>query len=211
VRSTRGPLPPGPMVCSTHAGSPRSTTQETPIGGLQRVGQPTVVRPDGAGQGALLGPSNAEKSALHGRLTGSHADAEPYPFTTQFSQPGMLCFEDIAFQLIDLSPVSTQHPVRWPAPSWYLPARHGELLGEAFDAGLDVAPEIFGALVLRDRPEHFLQRGEPVLGSAGMPVLSVGGLALGRAIRRHLRHHGRPCPARRKGDDSARTPGHRLR
>jgi ribosome-interacting GTPase 1 len=38
---------------------------------------------------------------------------EPYPFTTQFPQPGMLCFEDIAFQLVDLPPVSAQHPVPW--------------------------------------------------------------------------------------------------
>jgi uncharacterized protein len=62
---------------------------------------------------ALLGPPNSGKSALHARLTGSHADVEPYPFTTQFPQPGMLCREDIAFQLIDLPPVSTQHPVPW--------------------------------------------------------------------------------------------------
>jgi uncharacterized protein len=55
---------------------------------------------------ALLGPPNSGKSALHARLTGSHADVEPYPFTTQFPQPGMLCREDIAFQLIDLPPVS---------------------------------------------------------------------------------------------------------
>jgi hypothetical protein len=62
---------------------------------------------------ALLGPPNSGKSALHARLTGSHADVEPYPFTTQSPQPGMLRFEDIAFQLIDLPPVSAQHPVPW--------------------------------------------------------------------------------------------------
>jgi ribosome-interacting GTPase 1 len=93
----------------------KDLTQElaAPRKGGARTGPPTVVRREGAGQMALLGPPNSGKSALHARLTGSHADVEPYPFTTQFPQPGMLCFEDIAFQLIDLPPVSAQHPVPW--------------------------------------------------------------------------------------------------
>jgi hypothetical protein len=77
-------------------------------------GGPTlVIRPEGAGQVALLGPPNAGKSALHLRLTGSHAQVAPYPFTTQFPVPGMLPFEDIQFQLVDLPPVAAEHPVPW--------------------------------------------------------------------------------------------------
>ena len=93
----------------------KDLTQElaAPRKGGARTGPPTVVRREGAGQVALLGPPNSGKSALHARLTGSHADVEPYPFTTQSPQPGMLRFEDIAFQLIDLPPVSAQHPVPW--------------------------------------------------------------------------------------------------
>jgi uncharacterized protein len=93
----------------------KDLTQElaAPRKGGARTGPPTVVRREGAGQVALLGPPNSGKSALHGRLTGSHANVEPYPFTTQFPKPGMLCFEDVAVQLIDLPPVSTQHPVPW--------------------------------------------------------------------------------------------------
>jgi 50S ribosome-binding GTPase len=73
-----------------------------PRRGGARTGRPTVVHREGAGQVALLGPPNSGKSALHARLTGSHAAVEPYPFTTQFPQPGMLRFQDVAFQLIDL-------------------------------------------------------------------------------------------------------------
>jgi ribosome-interacting GTPase 1 len=76
-------------------------------------GPATVIRPEGAAQIALLGPPNSGKSALHARLTGSHAESAPYPFTTQFPQPGMLAHEDIHFQLIDLPPVSPAHPVPW--------------------------------------------------------------------------------------------------
>jgi len=81
--------------------------------GGTRTGPPTVIRPEGAAQIALLGPPNSGKSALHHALTRSHAAVGPYPFTTQYPQPGMLPFEDVAFQLVDLPPPTTEHPVPW--------------------------------------------------------------------------------------------------
>jgi ribosome-interacting GTPase 1 len=78
-----------------------------------RTGPPTVIRPEGAGQIALLGPPNSGKSALHHALTRSHSAVGPYPFTTLYPQPGMLPFEDVAFQLIDLPPPTAEHPVTW--------------------------------------------------------------------------------------------------
>jgi ribosome-interacting GTPase 1 len=84
-----------------------------PKKGGARTGPATTVRPEGAAQVVLVGPPNSGKSALHARLTGSHAAVAPYPFTTQFPQPGMLSCLDIAFQLVDLPPVSAQHPVPW--------------------------------------------------------------------------------------------------
>lgn len=81
--------------------------------GAARTGPPTVVRPEGAAQIALLGPPNSGKSSLHHALTRSHAAAGPYPFTTQYPQPGMLPFEDVAFQLVDLPPLTAEHPVPW--------------------------------------------------------------------------------------------------
>ena len=77
-------------------------------------GGPTlVIRPEGAAQIALLGPPNSGKSALHARLTGSGAPVAPYPFTTQYPQPGMMPHEDIHFQLVDLPPIAPEHPVSW--------------------------------------------------------------------------------------------------
>jgi ribosome-interacting GTPase 1 len=76
-------------------------------------GQPLVIRPEGAGQIALIGPPNTGKSSLHARLTGSGAEAAPYPFTTQYPEPGMMPHEDIQFQLVDLPPVAPEHPVPW--------------------------------------------------------------------------------------------------
>jgi ribosome-interacting GTPase 1 len=61
----------------------------------------------------LLGPPNTGKSELHTRLTGSGAHVAPYPFTTQYPEPGMMPYEDVHFQLVDLPAVSPEHPVSW--------------------------------------------------------------------------------------------------
>lgn len=82
-------------------------------GGAARRGPALVLRPEGAAQIALIGPPNTGKSALHARLTGSHAQVAPYPFTTRFPEPGMLAFEDVHFELVDLPAISPEHPVPW--------------------------------------------------------------------------------------------------
>lgn len=84
-----------------------------PRKGGTRSGPALVVRPEGAAQLALLGPPNSGKSALHHRLTGSAARVAPYPFTTQFPEPGMMPVEDVALQLVDLPPIAARHVVTW--------------------------------------------------------------------------------------------------
>jgi uncharacterized protein len=86
---------------------------EGPRRGGARSGPVLVVRPEGAAQVALVGPPNSGKSLLHARLTGSGAKTGPYPHTTQFPEPGMLRFEDVLFQMIDLPAISADHPLPW--------------------------------------------------------------------------------------------------
>ncbi|MEN8234952.1 MAG: GTPase [Actinomycetota bacterium] len=84
-----------------------------PAKGGARTGPSTFVRPEGAAQVAILGPPNTGKSTLHAALTGSHTQIGSYPFTTQFPEPGMLNIEDATIQLVDLPPISVQHPISW--------------------------------------------------------------------------------------------------
>ena len=81
--------------------------------GGARSGPVHAIRPEGAAQLALLGPPNSGKSSLHHELTGSHATVGPYPYTTREPQPGMLAYDDIHFQLIDLPALSDDHPLPW--------------------------------------------------------------------------------------------------
>ncbi len=86
---------------------------EGPRRGGARSGPSLVVRPEGAAQVVLLGAPNAGKSLLHARLTGSGAKSGPYPYTTQYPEPGMLRWEDVLLQLVDLPAVSSEHPLPW--------------------------------------------------------------------------------------------------
>jgi ribosome-interacting GTPase 1 len=89
----------------------------SPSKGGTRTGPQVSFRSEGAGQIALVGPPNSGKSALHARLTGSHSVSEPYPFATQFPQPGMFPYENVAFQLIDVPSVAAEHPIPFIADS----------------------------------------------------------------------------------------------
>jgi uncharacterized protein len=82
-------------------------------GGAARHAPAIVMRPEGAAQIALIGPPNSGKSSLHARLTGSHAHVAPYPYTTQYPEPGMMPHEDVHFELLDLPAISPEHPIPW--------------------------------------------------------------------------------------------------
>jgi ribosome-interacting GTPase 1 len=84
-----------------------------PKKGGRKSGPTHVVRSEGAAQLCLIGPPNAGKSSLHSKLTGSHSDVGPYPYTTHLPVPGMLPYEDIHFQLVDLPPVSADFMEPW--------------------------------------------------------------------------------------------------
>ena len=124
-----------------------------------RGGPPLVIQPEGAAQIALLGPPNTGKSSLHARLTGSGAQAAPYPFTTQYPEPGMMPYEDIHFQLVDLPAISPEHPVSWLASS--LQTADACLL--VVDLGDPACVERIAALqaVLREKRVMLTDRWEP--------------------------------------------------
>lgn len=60
----------------------------------------------GAGTAVLLGGPNAGKSQLLARLTRATPEIAPYPFTTRAPQPGMMAWEDVMVQLIDMPPIT---------------------------------------------------------------------------------------------------------
>jgi small GTP-binding protein len=72
-----------------------------------------LIQREGAGQIALVGPPNTGKSSLLAALTHAQPEIAEYPFTTREALPGMMRYEDIAFQLVDLPPLNEEHVEPW--------------------------------------------------------------------------------------------------
>ncbi|MCK5558027.1 MAG: 50S ribosome-binding GTPase [Candidatus Hydrogenedentes bacterium] len=72
-----------------------------------------ILRKEGAGQVALVGPPNAGKSQLLAALTEATPDVAPYPFTTLKPVPGMMRYENVSVQLVELPAISDEHIEKW--------------------------------------------------------------------------------------------------
>ncbi len=68
---------------------------------------------EGARQLALVGAPNAGKSSMVASLTHARPEIADYPFTTRVPIPGMLVYEEVRLQLVDLPPVSSDHMDSW--------------------------------------------------------------------------------------------------
>ena len=86
---------------------------KAPRKGGARTAPSYSVRPEGAAQIALLGPPNSGKSLLHHKATGARSEVGPYPYSTKLLLPGMMPFEDIHLQLVDLPPISQEYFDPW--------------------------------------------------------------------------------------------------
>ncbi len=124
----------------------------------RRTGPDHIDR-EGAGQVVLVGPPNSGKSSLLAAVTNARPEIADYPFSTLIPVPGMMEFEDVAIQLIDLPPVTTEYTEPWV----YSLVRQADLALLVIDATApdDAAEEI--VLVLEERHLRLVAEasGEP--------------------------------------------------
>jgi ribosome-interacting GTPase 1 len=71
------------------------------------------VKKEGAGQAVLLGLPSTGKSQLITTITGASSQVADYPFTTQLPLPGMMEFENIQIQLVDLPAITAPNVSSW--------------------------------------------------------------------------------------------------
>ncbi|MGQ9617962.1 MAG: GTPase [Candidatus Aminicenantia bacterium] len=65
-----------------------------------------IFKKTGAGQVAIIGPSNSEKSSLISALTNAKPEISNYPFTTKGPSVGMMPYENIQIQLVNSPPIT---------------------------------------------------------------------------------------------------------
>ncbi|MFL5329921.1 MAG: GTPase [Gemmataceae bacterium] len=74
----------------------------------KKVGVSYKIPKQGAGQYVFLGAPNAGKSRLLTRLTRATPEVAAYPFTTREPVAGMMEWQDVRIQLIDLPPITAE-------------------------------------------------------------------------------------------------------
>ena len=110
------------------------------------------IEKEGAGQVALVGPPNAGKSQLVTALTHARPEVAEYPFTTRLPTPGMMRYENVQIQLVDLPPFSPEFMEPW-IPQAIRNASATVLLVDVNDAGvLDAVEFIEETLAARRLP-----------------------------------------------------------
>lgn len=87
--------------------------QEAQKAAATRRGFSLSVEAEGAGQIVMVGPPNVGKSALLGALTKATPEVADYPFTTRRPIPGMMPFDNVQIQLVDMPPISHEYMESW--------------------------------------------------------------------------------------------------
>ncbi len=132
---------------------------------------PFHVEKHGAGALALVGTPNCGKSALVRAVSGAQVKVAPYPFSTHGPVPGMMPFEDVQIQLIDLPPVTRDGLV--PGMLGTVRAADGILICADLSATdlleqVDTCLEVLSARGVVPAP------AEPPEGGQASPMLLVG-------------------------------------
>jgi ribosome-interacting GTPase 1 len=114
------------------------------------------VSKEGSAQVVLLGMPNSGKSQILLSLTNAEPDVRDYPFTTQRPQVGMIIFDNIQIQLVDMPPISRDF-----APGWIFGiARSGDLLLIVLDLKKNAAVQLETVLDLLNGARIQLQGKE---------------------------------------------------
>jgi len=92
----------------------------------------------GAGQIVLLGTPNCGKSSILAAMTNAKVNVADFPFATSGPVPGMMTFEDVQIQLVDMPPITTDYS----APGQVGTYRNCDLIAIVIDLSADVREQL---------------------------------------------------------------------
>ena len=122
----------------------------------------------GAGQIVLLGAPNRGKSSILAAMTNAKVNVADFPFATSGPVPGMMAFEDVPIQLVDMPPITADYS----APGQVGTYRNCDLIAIVIDLSADVGEQMQICL-------DFLESRSLLIGSE-TPAHDQQGNALGK-------------------------------
>lgn len=117
----------------------------------------------GAGQVVLLGMPNVGKSAILAATTKAKVAVTEFPFATQAPVPGMLRYEDVQIQLVDMPPITADYS----APGQVGTYRNGDLIAVVIDLSQDVEEQILVLLEYLESKKLLLDEKTPAADEQG--------------------------------------------
>jgi ribosome-interacting GTPase 1 len=126
------------------------------------------VQRSGVGQIVLLGVPNSGKSSIVAALTNAKVNTADFPFATTAPVPGMVQFEDVQIQLVDMPPITADYI----APGQVGTYRNCDLIAIVIDLSTEIKEQMDICL-------DFLE-SRSLLADAGTPAVDQQGNMLGK-------------------------------
>jgi len=117
----------------------------------------------GSGQVALLGTPNCGKSSIVAALTNAKVNVADFPFATIGPVPGMVEFEDIQIQLIDMPPITADYIATGQVGTY----RHCDLIAIVIDLSTDTEEQLSVCLDFLESRNLIIDAETPTLDQQG--------------------------------------------
>jgi ribosome-interacting GTPase 1 len=117
----------------------------------------------GAGQVVLLGMPNTGKSSLLAALTNAKVTVADFPFATHAPVPGMVRYEDVQIQLVDMPPITADYM----APGQVGTYRNGDIIALVIDLSQDVEEQCLVVLDFLESRNLLLDEKTPAVDNQG--------------------------------------------
>ncbi len=120
----------------------------------------------GSGQIVLLGTPNSGKSSIVAALTNAKVNVADFPFATGAPVPGMVKFEDVQIQLVDMPPITADYS----APGQVGTYRNCDLIAIVIDLSADPQQQLRTCLDFLESKNLLIDAETPTLDEHGNPL-----------------------------------------
>ncbi len=117
----------------------------------------------GSGQIVLLGTPNCGKSSIVASLTNAKVNVADFPFATSAPVPGMVTFEDVQIQLVDMPPITADYS----APGQVGTYRNCDLIAIVIDLSAEVQEQLEPCLDFLESKNLLVDAETPALDEHG--------------------------------------------